>query len=377
MEKTNTNNQLKKIFIGCLPGIANEQNLIEYFSKFGEVINVDVKYNKHTKKICSGFAAITVYENTEKLILAKKDHIFFNRYIDCKKYIKGKKLEKKKKEFEKRRIFVRNIPRKFTDGQLKEFFTKFGAVERAFVIRNSKKIGKKQNLYGFVIFQDEKSAKEALQYEIIEDDKLGMKLNLSKFEKNGKKKKSKKSKKKNENSQVYEKNCDLFTYLQLNKDYNLYNGLSKNDNNYYNYNFKNRAINDKYDKYNLIKPNNARDNYYDKYNLIKPNDAIDNYYDNKINQSWSFFKSELKNSRYPEYLKNEDNSFLKNFYLYNIIDNRVDNRELLNIDNEKYNNSDKNLKFNYVDQKIKLCILKRRTDKLANNLSTFLNDYRN
>ena len=216
-DKGLSNNQkLRKIFVACLPGTTNPQEVTEYFKKFSYFVKVKLKYKNRAKKICAGYCIVTVTSDAVDKILSYPKHFFKGRYLDCKRFSKGKQLSKEKSKLEKKKVFIRNIPRNMSDQDLKNIFSKeFGEVERAYIIRSSKKIGKKQNLYGFVFFKDKKSAQNAikmniLKYEITSRDYASFEIsffkkqysNLSKSTdenpSNFKKRKNKKNDKKKE-----------------------------------------------------------------------------------------------------------------------------------------------------------------------------------
>ena len=244
----------KKVFIGSLPGTTTDMDLKKYFSEFGEVFKIDVKYNRRPPKICSGFGVITVSEDTADKILAQKEHRLLNRVVDCKKYMSGKELNQQTKQFERRRVFIRNIPRSFSDEDLKSIFRSFGNIERGFIIRDSKKIGKKQNLYGFVIFKNEISAEKALEQKYVYDKASDIKMSITKFEKGQKKKKSKKNKKNKNFERKFEKNENLEKNKNF-KDFREFKDFRNFDD------FRDLGDFDDYDDFSYEKKNSAQKNF--------------------------------------------------------------------------------------------------------------------
>ena len=141
--------KILKIFIGCLPADTVQHHLKSYFNRFCRVACFKIKYRSNG--VCSGYGHF-ICTNPNKAVLQKlfnSTHYYKDRDLECRPYLKGSALESYQKEFNMRRVYVKNLPPYMTDVELKQEFSKFGKVYRAY---RANKPDKKGISFGFVIF---------------------------------------------------------------------------------------------------------------------------------------------------------------------------------------------------------------------------------
>lgn len=157
-----------KLYIGCLPANADEQELIEALTEFGSVKSVSLIQKKGK---CVGSA------NAEA-----DDEQSFKNFIESQIFYQGRKLEISaflmegnlkmiQEDMNLRKVAVRNLFGDTTDEEIHEAFSKYGEIENAFMSADKKEDikGKPKN-YGFVIFKDKLDAYKALMgYTVLRD----------------------------------------------------------------------------------------------------------------------------------------------------------------------------------------------------------------
>lgn len=141
------------IFVGGLPSKCTSKDLQSYFQKFGKIISCEPQTWKKGGKKCRGFALVhCANRQTQKKILSKKKHLFNGRNIECKKWFSSKeKLDQYSKELKRRKLFVGGLPPKWKSKDLENFFSRFGALDIAYVITNPK-TGRSKG-FGYIVFE--------------------------------------------------------------------------------------------------------------------------------------------------------------------------------------------------------------------------------
>nr|CDS29517.1 heterogeneous nuclear ribonucleoprotein [Hymenolepis microstoma] len=145
----------KKIFVGALTPETTEQNLTDYFSKFGELVSCAIKVFRETGH-SRGFGFV-IFKNEEsvKKVLSIPEH-----------FINGKKIDPKPAKCPKdtqRKVFVGGLDPGVTPKEIEEHFSKFGKVEAVETPYDSTRMRRRS--YVFVIFSSEYEAKRAASVE--------------------------------------------------------------------------------------------------------------------------------------------------------------------------------------------------------------------
>lgn len=144
-------NEDRKIFIGGIPYDATDDDLKLHFSKFGEVVSANVKFDR-TSGRSRGFAFVE---------FAKVEDC--QRALQCRdQQVKNKPVEiKAAKSHEKKKVFIGGIPADLLEEELRAHFEVYGKVEEIEwpVDKNTKQ----HRNFAFIIFEDESAADAASQ----------------------------------------------------------------------------------------------------------------------------------------------------------------------------------------------------------------------
>jgi RNA recognition motif-containing protein len=155
MSATNTfaksDDEERKLFLGGLSWDTEEQDILSYFGKFGQVANVSIKYDSVTGKP-RGFGFIT-FSNTAAIdaVLQGGPHMIRNRAVDPKK-------PRARPAFKK--IFVGGIDADMPKEEIKNYFERFGAVE-GIECPFDRQRGRRREVC-FIIFDTEEAAEAAV-----------------------------------------------------------------------------------------------------------------------------------------------------------------------------------------------------------------------
>lgn len=122
-----------KLFIGGISARCESAELIEYFSKFGQVKNLKLTRNKQTGR-CQGYGYLELGSHqTYSNILSAGEHIFQGRTIDVKKMIAKEKLQAEVENERNRRMFVGSLHPKTSNESLKGYFCQFGKPQKNYL----------------------------------------------------------------------------------------------------------------------------------------------------------------------------------------------------------------------------------------------------
>jgi hypothetical protein len=81
--------------------------------------------------------------------LFRTSHYYLERSLEVRKYLTGEALDAYQAQFNKRRIYIKNLPPAVKDRELKTIFEKYGPVDRAYKANNP---DKNQIYFGFIVF---------------------------------------------------------------------------------------------------------------------------------------------------------------------------------------------------------------------------------
>ena len=109
----------------------------EYFEKFGRIFESTVVFDSSSKRP-GGFGFVSLEYKPELQKVLEMDHWIRGVKIDCKLALDKNEAKMKDLDERKRKIFVGGLPRNLPDKQLKEYFKKFGNVEKAYVVKDFK-----------------------------------------------------------------------------------------------------------------------------------------------------------------------------------------------------------------------------------------------
>jgi len=160
------------IFVKNLPPDFKSKELFKMFSKVGRVVSCKVKYN--TNGTCKGYGYVQ-FENKETADKALNE---MNERVICGYKINIGPFKSKDNRNSSinmyNNLFVKCIPKKFTNEDLKNLFSSYGEIVSAVIIKE-KAEDKESKGFGFVCFkraEDAKTAEEKLRNTQIEGQSL-------------------------------------------------------------------------------------------------------------------------------------------------------------------------------------------------------------
>lgn len=144
-----------KLFVGGLSGDTtksknsyNKEHLFDYFGTFGVVQDCFVIKNSMANR-SGGFGFVTMSsEETMKLVI-RTQHWLRGALVDCKPALDKDNARAKEESEMKRKIFVGGLPQNLPDWELKEYFSKYGAVQKAYVVKDCK-TGKTRGIFFYI-----------------------------------------------------------------------------------------------------------------------------------------------------------------------------------------------------------------------------------
>lgn len=146
-----SDDEQRKLFLGGLSWDTEEQDILNYFSKFGQVASVSIKYDNVTGKP-RGFGFITFANVTSiDAVLQGGPHMIRNRAVDPKK-------PRARPAFKK--IFVGGIDADMPKEDIKNYFERFGSVE-GIECPYDRQRGRRRE-FCFIIFDTEEAAEAAV-----------------------------------------------------------------------------------------------------------------------------------------------------------------------------------------------------------------------
>ena len=153
LQPNTSKSQSTKLFIGSLNSKPNRSALEHHFSKYGEITKFQLIRDKRRKYQCAGFGFLTFKHEADALKCLKSTHFHQGRELILKRALKGGELTSFRKELTNRRYFVGNLPKGTSNNDLELYFSQFGEIECAYLIRDHR--SQKSKNFGYVIFKYE------------------------------------------------------------------------------------------------------------------------------------------------------------------------------------------------------------------------------
>lgn len=93
-----------KLFIGCIPGTANDQDILSVLMQFGNITSLILERRKNGKCSGYGYATVSTHNMYEKLLQATP--LYRDRQLSVLPFYDKSDLLKSQIAFNKRRIVV-------------------------------------------------------------------------------------------------------------------------------------------------------------------------------------------------------------------------------------------------------------------------------
>jgi len=167
----------RKLFVGGLTWDTTSDDLREYFSKFGQILDCSIKHDPTTGR-SRGFAFL-VFDRKEivEKILSHNEHFVKGRKVDPKpahRRLTQNNLQHPLSSSHphvnnnnhpstnnNRKVFIGGVDPNFPDVQLREYFSRFGVIEEIDLPYDKEK--NERRPFCFISFQNEQSAQEVLR----------------------------------------------------------------------------------------------------------------------------------------------------------------------------------------------------------------------
>ncbi|KAI1884998.1 hypothetical protein AGOR_G00215660 [Albula goreensis] len=175
-------NQLCKLFVGGLNVQTTNDGLRQHFEQYGTLTDCVVVQNQQLQRSrCFGFVTYSTAEEADAA-MAARPHVVDGNNVEVKRAVAREDAGKPEALAKVKKIFIGGLKDDVEDEHLHEYFSQFGAIEKAEVI-SDKQTGKKRG-FGFVYFEDNDSADKAvvLKFHTINGHKVEVKKALTKQE---------------------------------------------------------------------------------------------------------------------------------------------------------------------------------------------------
>ncbi|XP_065129133.2 heterogeneous nuclear ribonucleoprotein A0, like [Paramisgurnus dabryanus] len=174
--------QLCKLFVGGLNVQTTDDGLRNHFEQYGVLTDCVVVMNQQLQRSrCFGFVTYSSVEEADAAIAARP-HVVDGNTVDLKRAVAREDAVRPEALAKVKKIFVGGLKDDIEEEHLSDYFSQFGAVEKAQVLTD-KDTGKKRG-FGFVFFDDNDSADKAvlMKYHDINGHKVEVKKALTKEE---------------------------------------------------------------------------------------------------------------------------------------------------------------------------------------------------
>ena len=175
-----THNTKNNLFFKGIPKSTTPREVYEYFLQFGDISSC--KMTEDDNGAHYGYGYITYYspDDAQKALENTNNKNIFDSIIEIKYFQKRNERTINSEEVNKQKIYISNLPEKFTTENLKNLCSEYGEVKSCNIfIDNLKKN------FGIVQFSSENEAKDVmnkLDGKEIEGVKLNVKLYKTKYE---------------------------------------------------------------------------------------------------------------------------------------------------------------------------------------------------
>ncbi|KAG5851785.1 hypothetical protein ANANG_G00055470 [Anguilla anguilla] len=153
-------NQLCKLFVGGLNVQTTNEGLRQHFEQYGQLTDCVVVQNQQLQRSrCFGFVTYSTEQEADAA-MAARPHTVDGHGVEVKRAVAREDAGRPEAHAKVKKIFVGGLKDDIEDEHLHDYFSQYGAIEKAEVI-SDKQTGKKRG-FGFVYFEDNDSADKAV-----------------------------------------------------------------------------------------------------------------------------------------------------------------------------------------------------------------------
>uniref|UniRef100_A0A5S6QRE6 RRM domain-containing protein n=1 Tax=Trichuris muris TaxID=70415 RepID=A0A5S6QRE6_TRIMR len=144
--------QNRKIFIGGITLKTTDDDLKEFYSKWGDITDVVVMRDPVTKR-SRGFGFVTYAEpDMVNAAMASRPHVIDGKEVEPKRAMPKDVMNKPEAHVSVKKVYISGIKDEHTEEMLREYFSKYGSVVEV-DIKVDQATGKKRG-FAFVTFDD-------------------------------------------------------------------------------------------------------------------------------------------------------------------------------------------------------------------------------
>lgn len=152
----NKNCKERKLFVGCLPKSLSRACLVHHFSQYGTVSDFEFKVVPQKDGKSKLINAVLTCSSTEmKDSIIRQPNLIEGHKLKIVPYLDPSELQGILSSTRSRKIYIKRLPAEFDNATLKRYFSKYGAVQKAYCVEGTRK--RKNLKYGYVIFREEKT----------------------------------------------------------------------------------------------------------------------------------------------------------------------------------------------------------------------------
>ena len=162
-DQVNTQEKSYRCFVSGSIHFLEKKQIKEYFEQFGEILDILYPFNK-SKNLQKGYVVIQFKEKKSYLKVLEKDRYFIqNIPLKVEDYLSLEEAKVKNEDQQKKKLFVKGLPKSTSNERLETFFKQFGKVNKI-----DKQYGKKKGKwlfkqFAFVIMEEESGCELAIK----------------------------------------------------------------------------------------------------------------------------------------------------------------------------------------------------------------------
>ncbi|VDD94543.1 unnamed protein product [Enterobius vermicularis] len=144
--------QFRKIFVGGLSTSTTDEQLKEYYSQWGKLVDCIVMRDPTTKR-SRGFGFVSFSKQSEvDTAMANRPHVIDGKTVDPKRAVPRDQSQRSETNLSTKRLYISGVREEHTEEMFEEYFSQFGKVVKAEIILD--KATSKPRGFAFISFED-------------------------------------------------------------------------------------------------------------------------------------------------------------------------------------------------------------------------------